>query len=628
MGHQLKRALILAGGKGTRLAEIRSDIPKPMMPVLGKSLLEYQLEMCAKQGIKRVTLLVNHLKDSIVDHFGDAFNGMRIEYFEEPEPLGTVGGIAAISDEVEEDVLVLYGDVMMEMDLSRLYAFHLSKESEATLVIHPNDHPYDSDLVELGAEDEVVRFLSKPHEPNLQYHNAVNAAAYVFSPGVLKKLEKDVKADFGKDIFPKWVGSVRMFGYSTPEYLKDMGTPDRLERVEGDVKSGKVQRRSLVNRQKCIFLDRDGVLNYDTDLIDRPEDLNLYPWTSESVKKINKSDYLSVITTNQSVVARGMIDETGLAEIHKKMETDLGNEGAFVDAIYYCPHHPDGGFEGERPEYKIDCECRKPKPGMIMKATDRFNIDLRQSWMIGDSSRDIEAGKAAGVRTIALRTGHGAVHLNARPDFHFDHLDDAVNFILDRPYKDAYKTLIKRFQSSRNSPFVVLVGGQSRSGKSTFVSEMKFRLMRDGIQSIRIPLDQWILKKEDRGELEDVKRTFQLEKLKRDLKDFVDGKLIQIPGYADHPERMSFGLSAVWSGEAIVFIEGVPALIDNEMANLGHWKVFMESDEEKRKDRFERFYAWKGKSEEDTLQLYEARKSAEYEIIAQGRTFADDIYSS
>ncbi|NVK29335.1 MAG: HAD-IIIA family hydrolase [Flavobacteriia bacterium] len=628
MSDSLKQVVILAGGKGTRLANIRTDIPKPMMPVAGKPILEYQLEMCAKQGLKHAILLVNHLKEPIIEHFGDSFQGMEITYFVEEQPLGTVGGVKAVEDQLSGDFLVLYGDVMMEMDLTRLYQFHQNKNAEATLVVHPNDHPYDSDLVELGAEDEVKAFLSKPHKEGLQYHNCVNAAAYVFSTRVLSRLEAGVKADFGKDIFPKWVGEVKMFGYSTPEYLKDMGTPDRLERVEGDVKSGKVARRSLVNRQKCIFLDRDGVLNYDTDLIDRPEDLELYSWTAPSLRKINRSDYLSVVTTNQSVVARGMIDEEGLGEIHKKMETELGEAHAFVDAIYYCPHHPHKGYEGERPEYKIDCDCRKPKPGMIMKAAKRFNIDLRSSWMIGDSSRDIESGKAAGVRTIALRTGHGAVVLNARPDFHFDTLEDAVDYILEDPYKNAYNQLKKRFQSSKSSPFVVLVGGQSRSGKSSFVSEMMYRLVQDGIQSIRLPLDQWVLPKSERGEVEDVKRTYRLEKLKNDIKTFTSGGSIQIPGYADHPERMAFGIHVGWTGEPIIFVEGVPALIDEEMAELGSWKVFMETSEETRKRRFERFYEWKGREDSEIQDLYTSRFAGEYEIIAQGRKFADDIFTS
>lgn len=625
MDRALKHAVVLAGGKGTRLAEIREDIPKPMMPVAGKPLMAYQLEMCARQGIERVTLLVNHLKDSIIEYFGDSFEGMAIDYFVEETPLGTVGGIAAIQDQLTEDFLVLYGDVMMEMDLTRLYQFHINKGAEATLVVHPNDHPYDSDLVEMNPNDEVTAFLSKPHADGLQYHNSVNAAAYVFSPKVVQLLEKGVKADFGKDIFPTWVGKVAMYGYSTPEYLKDMGTPDRLTRVEGDVLSGKVARRSLTKLQKCIFLDRDGVLNYDTDLIHRPEDLQLYPWTSSALAKINKSDYLSVVTTNQSVIARGLTDEEGLSEIHKKMETELGGEGAYVDAIYYCPHHPDGGFEGERPEYKIDCDCRKPKPGMIMKATKRFNINLRESWMIGDSSRDVESGKAAGVRTIALRTGHGAVVLNARPDFHFDTLEDAVDFILTPPFEEQYKMIKRAYAASRKAPVVIGVGGQSRSGKSSFVSDMIYRLAQQGIQSIRIPLDQYILPRKDRKEVEDVLHNYQLNTMVADLKNFFAGEMIQLPGYSDHPERMAFSIHAKWSGEQIVFVEGVPALASEELRSLYQLSFFVETDEEKRKTRFERFYDWKGESQDAISELYSMRKDGEYEIIQQGRKFADEI---
>ncbi|TNE29431.1 MAG: HAD-IIIA family hydrolase [Bacteroidetes bacterium] len=624
MGNTLKHAVILAGGKGTRLSEIRQDVPKPMMPVDGKPLLQYQLEMCAAQGIERVTLLVNHLKDSIIEHFGTSFQGVTIDYYEEESPMGTVGGVKAIEDRIEEDFLVLYGDVMMEMDLHRLYQFHLDKNSEATLVVHPNDHPYDSDLVELNPNDEVTAFLSKPHADGLRYHNCVNAAAYVFSPSVLSRLESGVKADFGKDIFPSWVGEVRMYGYSTTEYLKDMGTPDRLARVEGDVKSGKVARRSLTHPQKCIFLDRDGVLNYDTDLIDKPEDLELYPWTAPSLQKINRSDYLSVVTTNQSVVARGMTDEAGLAEIHKKMETELGEQHAFVDAIYYCPHHPHGGYEGERPEYKIDCDCRKPKPGMIMKAAKRFNIDLRQSWMIGDSSRDIESGKAAGVRTIALRTGHGGISLNARPDFHFDNLEDAVHFILTNPFEEHFARIRKLIAHTRKTPLVIGVGGQSRSGKTSFVSDMMYRLAQSGIQSIRLPLDQWIRPKSDRTPEENVYHNFRVDKMKEDIKVFLSGASIQIPGYADHPQRMAFSIHAKWSGEPIVFVEGVPALVDEEMASIYDYKVFVEVDEEKRRTRFNRLYEWKGKTASEIEDLYALRMRGEYEIIKQGRTFADD----
>ena len=119
----------------------------------------------------------------------------------------------------------------------------------------------------------------------------------------------------------------------------------------------------------------------------------------DAIKKINSSEYLTIIVTNQPVIARGEVTIEELNNIHNKMETLLGYSGAYIDGLYYCPHHPDKGFEGERKEYKIECNCRKPKPGMLLKAADEYNIDLSDSWMIGDSKNDILCGKNAGCKT-------------------------------------------------------------------------------------------------------------------------------------------------------------------------------------------------------------------------------------
>lgn len=123
---------------------------------------------------------------------------------------------------------------------------------------------------------------------------------------------------------------------------------------------------------------------------------------SEAIKKINASGYLAIVVTNQPVIARGEVTFQELEEIHNKMETLLGKEGAYLDAIYYCPHHPHKGYEGERPELKIECDCRKPKPGMLLKAAEDYNIDLSQSWMIGDGENDVKAGINAGCKTVLL----------------------------------------------------------------------------------------------------------------------------------------------------------------------------------------------------------------------------------
>ncbi|MDC1224893.1 D-glycero-beta-D-manno-heptose 1,7-bisphosphate 7-phosphatase [Schleiferiaceae bacterium] len=426
----MKTAVILAGGKGTRLAEVRADVPKPMMPVLGKPLLAYQIDLLKAHGFTTVWLIVNHMYEHIESYFSDGKDfGVDIKYYVEEKPLGTVGGVKAIEAQLKEPFLVLYGDVLMDMDLSRLVAFHHNKNADATLVVHPNDHPYDSDLLAVDNESRVTAFYAKPHPEGLRYRNLVNAAAYVFDPVVLEHLEPGVKADFGKDIFPTLHSKLNVFAYNTPEYLKDMGTPDRLEKVEEALKSGKVAARNLNNKQRCVFLDRDGVINIDTDLIDRPEDLELYPYGASSIRRLNKMGFLVVVVTNQSVIARGLCTIATLDEIHKKMETELGQDGAFVEAIYYCPHHPHSGYEGEIKEFKVECSCRKPKPGMLLEAADRFNIDLTQSYLVGDSPRDIEAGANAGVETIRVKTGHGLKPHTTVPKHYVEDLVSAVDLI-------------------------------------------------------------------------------------------------------------------------------------------------------------------------------------------------------
>ena len=426
----MKTAIILAGGKGTRLSKLRNDIPKPMMPILGKPILQYQVELLKKHGFEKVWFIVNHLYEHIESHFGHGENfGIDIEYYVEPAPLGTVGGVKALQSKLDQPFLVLYGDVLMDMDLSRLIAFHESKGADATLVVHPNDHPYDSDLLDVNDEDKVTAFYAKPHPEGLRYRNLVNAAAYVFNPVVFDYLTEGVKADFGKDIFPSLHQHLDVYAYNTPEYLKDMGTPDRLHKVEEALRSGKVAARNLNQLQKCVFLDRDGVVNIDTDLIHRPEDFELYPYAADSIKRLNKMGFLVVIVTNQSVIARGLCTVEELGNIHKKMETELGADGAFVEAIYFCPHHPHGGFEGEIKEYKVQCECRKPSPGMLLQAQERYNIDLGQSYLIGDSPRDIEAGANAKVTTIRVKTGHGMKPHTTVPNHYVDTLVEAVNII-------------------------------------------------------------------------------------------------------------------------------------------------------------------------------------------------------
>ena len=208
------------------------------------------------------------------------------------------------------------------------------------------------------------------------------------------------KVDLDRQILKPLAGTGTMFCYDSPEYVKDMGTPERYKEVCKDFRDGRVSAKNLRNKQKAIFLDRDGTINKYVGFLRNIDDFELIDGVAEAIKKINKLGYLVIVVTNQPVIARGEVSFDDLEKIHNKMETLLGREGAYLDAIYYCPHHPDKGYEGERIELKIECGCRKPKPGMIYEAAKKFNIDLDKSWMIGDGENDIEAGKRAGCNTV------------------------------------------------------------------------------------------------------------------------------------------------------------------------------------------------------------------------------------
>lgn len=396
---------ILAGGKGTRLG--LADKPKPMVKLADKPILQHQIELARRYGIREIILLCGYLSDVIEDYFGDGSRfGVDIAYYREKEPLGTAGGYAEIRDLLGDDrFMVFYGDVAMDFHLPLFIARDKEHpESLGTLLVHPNNHPYDSDLLDVNAAGLVSAFYPKPRPEGEEHRNLVNAAVYILSPKIIDYIAPGVSSDWGKDVFPRVLSDQgELYAYSTPEYIKDMGTKDRLAAIENDWLSGKASRMNLRNKRKAFFLDRDGVINRDVNNLRRLEDLQLLDGVGDAIKMINRSEYLCIVVTNQPVIAKGWLDEKGLRSIHNKMETMLGSERAYVDAIYYCPHHPDKGFEGEVPELKIACNCRKPMPGMLLQAAEEFNIDLAGSIMIGDSERDIQAGEAVGVeRTILL----------------------------------------------------------------------------------------------------------------------------------------------------------------------------------------------------------------------------------
>lgn len=396
------QAVITAGGRGTRVASVNGSIPKPLLPIAGKPVLQHQVECLKRQGFDRVTFTIGYLGDMIRKYFGDGSRfGVKIDYIREDAPLGTAGALYYLKGSLHEDFLLINGDLIFDVDLKRMLAFHKAHHAAATLLVHPNDHPYDSGLVAADSDGRVHGWLAK-EDVRGWYRNCVNAGIHVLSPKVLEKLDSPQKLDLDREILKPLIPSGAVYAYHTPEYVKDMGTPERIAQVEQDLQSGLVQQKNLSMSQRAVFLDRDGTINQYVGFLKRPEDFQLIDGAAEAIRRINRSGCLAIVVTNQPVIARGDVTWEQLDEIHRKMETLLGREGAYLDDIFICPHHPDSGFPGEVPAYKIQCGCRKPKPGLLLRAAEKYNIDLAQSWMIGDSQSDVEAGKAAGCRALQV----------------------------------------------------------------------------------------------------------------------------------------------------------------------------------------------------------------------------------
>lgn len=244
-----------------------------------------------------------------------------------------------------------------------------------------------------------------------------------------------VKTDLEKDILIRLVEEkAAIYGYHSPEYIKDVGTVERIAQTRQDLQNGLVRKKCLSQPQRCIFLDRDGTINCYRGLVWQEEEFELEKGVAEAIRLINESGRLGICVTNQPSVARGLCQIEDIERIHKKMETLLGREGAYLDDVFFCPHHPDRGYPEENPLYKIECICRKPKTGMIDWAVEQYHIDCKESWIIGDTTSDIQTGKNAGLHTVLLLSGEGGMDgkYSVKADLVCKNLLEAVQKILGK----------------------------------------------------------------------------------------------------------------------------------------------------------------------------------------------------
>jgi histidinol-phosphate phosphatase family protein len=624
------QAVVLAGGRGTRLRDRIGDLPKSLVNIGGKPLLEHQIILAKQHGIEKILLLVNHAAEQIVEFCKQRENwGIDVLCVDDGAPRGTAGAVLSVLDLLDDDFLTIYGDTMLDVDLTRFKCFHEKhKAAAATIFTHPNDHPHDSDLIETSEDGMVTAFHPYPHDPGIFYPNKVSAALYyIRRQGLLPWRATATPLDFGKDLFPEMLrAGAEIRSYSSPEYIKDAGTPARFDKVCADLASGRIARASLASPQKAVFLDRDGCINVDYGHIDRPERFELIEGAADAIACFNRAEYRTIVVTNQPVVARGDCSLQDLRMIHNKMETELGRCGAFVDAIYFCPHHPDRGFIGEVEALKIRCNCRKPATGLVDEAVEAFNIDRSQSWIIGDSSSDVALAKRSGIRSILVETGAGGLDskYHVMPDYTVSDLSEASKLILTvHPILiDTASDLIAHVKPGD----VCFVGGLSRSGKSVLSSAIAEVLRGRGFDAQVVAIDRWIRSVADREPT--VMGRYDMNEIRKVLSRLVGVRSPQthdLPYYeklsrVSHPRSEKITISP----ETVLVVEGAVALSLSDMVLHGRAHTFfVDIDEDLRRFRVTREYSRRGVDREAAASIYSSRQEDEAPIVLASRARAE-----
>ena len=425
---------------------------------------------------------------------------------------------------------------------------------------------------------------------------------------------------------------MHLVAYVTPEYIKDMGTPERLDKVERDIVLGLPERLSSRQQRHAVFLDRDGTLNVEVNHLCSPTQLVLLPGAADAVRRINCAGLLAVGVTNQPVVARGNVTWPELQRIHATLDHLLGAGKAYLDRMYVCPHHPDKGFAGEVAELKIDCECRKPRTGLIDEAVRDLSIARSGSWMVGDTSSDIRAGRLAGLRTILVRTGHAGLDgkYPDEPDYVMPDLPSAIDWIL-RGHA-AMASLMLPVTAAAVNARVVLIAGPARAGKSSVARVLAEQLGAAGRLVHVLTLDGWLKPVGQRPEGSGVLDRYDLNAASAALVPIVASASrhwLQWPRYERKSRTAYSGPTISIGPDDVVILEGVTALMDSRFLAAADVRVFVDVDDAQRLQRLEADYAWRGETQVSTASRISSRNHDELPAVRDSAAHASHhIYST
>ena len=313
----------------------------------------------------------------------------------EPKPRGTAGALISALDILEPQFIVLNGNSFFDINM-RALAAEADADCEALIALRRVPEASRYGTVELHG-DRVVRFREKVQDnlgPAL-----INAGIYVLSATIVNRIHS-LPCSIETDIFPILAEEGKLRGRIRDGYFLDIGLPETLQQS---------RRELLAFRQRpAVFLDRDGVINLDHGYVHRPHQVEWIPGAQESVRRLNDLGYRVVVVTNQAGVAHGYYSEEDIVALHDWMQEELAAKGAFIDAFYYCPYHPNARVARFRANH-VD---RKPNPGMILRAFSDMQIDKDHSFLIGDKDSDIKCAHSAGIRGFLFTGGNLAVFLD------------------------------------------------------------------------------------------------------------------------------------------------------------------------------------------------------------------------
>lgn len=628
------KALLIAGGRGTRLRSLRGDsVPKALYPVDGIPIGARLLQLLSEYGVREVGVMAGYLAEELEEGLTPwaRKSGLDLALFVEPKPLGTAGGLWSAREFVgESDFFVLYADLVADVDLGRLAAFHAARAALATVLCHPNDHPADSDLLRLGDGGLVREILPRDDRPPGDYRNIVPAAIYVGSPSLFDFVEKDVPQDFVRDVFPRIAAAGGLFAYNTPEYVRDMGSEKRFMLAEKDLASGFVRSLRLDRKRPAVFFDRDGVLNEEVggQGLVRPEELRLLPGSAEAVRRVNEAGWLAICVTNQPQVAKGLLTLDGLERVHWRLDTLLGEEGAKLDRLYFCPHHPASGHPGEVPALKRDCDCRKPKTGMIEMAVSELPVDLSSSCLVGDFAWDIEAARRAGIAGYGVRTGRGCrgPKTPVRPDLMFEDALEVIRYLTESvPAIEKLAAGIVGMKPPKPGvPVFIGVSGIARSGKSCVAHGLARSLGKLGRRALHVRLDDWILPSGERPGGSNSEQRCRVERYPAILDSFARGESLLVKPYDPWTRDRSDEIEYASADCAFVILDGLWACHESIRGGLQR-SFFVRQGEQTLERRFASFYAWKGDRTSLRDDLLRERRAEEWAAVARQQEWCEAV---